>query len=104
MKNKTKIFNLDNINTFTTYDECLEDLILYCILYDVENGFYIDAGGYDPDIMSITKAFYLNGWHGINIEPIPEFHAKCVQFRERDINLNIGVGEKNDNVALFLKR
>ena len=103
IKNKPPIFNLTNLNNFTTYAQCLEDLILYCIFYDTENGFYIDAGGYDPHTMSVTNAFYLNEWRGINIEPIPEYYAKFVQFRERDINLNIGVGEKSDKATLCLR-
>ena len=97
-----KNFVLDIYN-FQTYSQELEDFILYCILYDIENGFYIDVGANDPDTISVTKAFYLKGWHGINIEPLPESYSKLIKVRERDINLNFGAGEKDDNLTFYIQ-
>ena len=91
-----------DIYNFTTYAQCLEDLILYCVLYDVNNGFYLDVGANDPNDITVTKAFYLNGWHGINIEPLPDMYKKLSNDRKRDINLNIGASEKEDKLTLFL--
>ena len=54
---------------FKSFAEYYEDFILYVILLDIKNGFYIDIGAYDPTKISVTKYFYLRGWHGINIEP-----------------------------------
>ena len=45
------------IEHFTSYSEYYEDLILNIILSDIENGFYIDVGAYDPIKVSVTKAF-----------------------------------------------
>ena len=92
-----------NINSFTTYSQYLEDFVLYCIFYDIEKGFYIDVGANSPDSGTVTKAFYLNGWHGINIEPLPEEFSSLKEKRERDINLNIGAGEKEENLTLYAK-
>ena len=89
-----------DIGNFTTYSQCLEDFILYCIFYDIDNGFYIDVGANDPNDISVTKAFYLNGWHGINIEPLPDMLQKLLNYRNKDINLNIGAGEKDDLMPL----
>ena len=89
-----------DIGNFTTYSQCLEDFILYCIFYDIDNGFYIDVGANDPNDISVTKAFYLNGWHGINIEPLPDMFQKLLNYRNKDINLNIGAGEKDDLMPL----
>jgi len=89
-----------DISNFTTYSQCLEDFILYCIFYDIDNGFYIDVGANDPDYISVTKAFYLKGWHGINIEPLPDMFQKLLNYRNKDINLNIGAGEKDDLMPL----
>ena len=55
-----------------TYAQDKEDLILWQILEDVDHGFYIDVGANSPDIYSVTKLFYENGWNGINIEPLPD--------------------------------
>ena len=98
--NKNLVLDIYN---FRTYSQELEDFILYCILYDVENGFYIDVGAFDPNKISVTKAFYIRGWHGINIEPLPEEYSKLVKARIRDINLNYGAGEKDDNLIFYLQ-
>ena len=98
--NKNLVLDIYN---FRTYSQELEDFILYCILYDVENGFYIDVGVFDPNKISVTKAFYIRGWHGINIEPLPEEYSKLVKARIRDINLNYGAGEKDDNLIFYLQ-
>ena len=67
-----KNINLSHeLSNFTSYSQFYEDLILFCIFYEVKNGFYIDVGANDPNIISVTKAFYLRGWYGINIEPLP---------------------------------
>ena len=90
-----------NFYNFTSYSQCLEDFILYCIFYDIDKGFYIDIGANDPNKISVTKAFYLNGWHGINIEPLPEAFSDLLKYRTRDINLNYGAGLKDDNLILY---
>ena len=54
---------------FKSFSEYYEDLILYLMLYNIKEGFYIDIGAFDPTSVSVTKAFYLRGWNGINIEP-----------------------------------
>ena len=89
-----------DITNFITYAQCLEDFILYCILYDIVNGFYIDVGANDPNDISVTKSFYLKGWHGINIEPLPNMYQKLLKYRIRDINLNIGASDKEESLIL----
>ena len=74
--NRININKKLDINSFTTYSQCLEDFILYCVFYDIENGFYIDVGANDPNDISVSKYFYLDGWHGINIEPLPDMYQK----------------------------
>jgi hypothetical protein len=51
----------EEISNFISYSEFFEDLILFCIFYDVKNGFYIDIGANHPDFVTVTKAFYLRG-------------------------------------------
>ena len=97
-KNFTK-----EISNFITYSQFLVDYILFCIFYDIKNGFYIDVGANDPNNISVAKAFYLRGWHGINIEPLPDKYHSLLLNRNRDINLNIGAGNSEGNTTLYLR-
>ena len=49
-----------------SYAQDKEDLILADILKDVKEGFYVDVGANSPTVYSVTKAFYEQGWNGIN--------------------------------------
>jgi FkbM family methyltransferase len=82
------------------YSQNREDLVLAAFFPDVQKGFYVDVGGYDPDYDSVTKLFYLQGWRGINIEPQPSGYQKFQDERKRDINLNIGISNTNGELKL----
>ena len=86
---------------FESYAQFLEDLVLYCALKDVDKGFYIDVGASDPTQLSVTKFFYDRGWHGINIEPLPDKCALLAEKRPRDINLCVGLGSKRGKLEIF---
>jgi len=96
--NKPKI----RLSDFYSYSQYQEDLILYILLYDIENGFYIDVGAFDPIKVSVTKAFYLRGWTGINIEPQPDKKDLFDKDRPKDINLQLAIGEKKGNVEFYI--
>ena len=50
---------------------------------------------FDPFRFNNTASMHQEGCRGINIEPHPEMYARLQKFRERDIDLNIGiVGKK----------
>jgi len=72
------------------------------VFYDIENGFYIDIGANDPNIISVTKNLYIRGWYGINIEPLPDKYQALTKYRNRDINLQIGVGKIKGNATFYL--
>jgi len=86
-----KYYYHDALRSHSQYNE---DLIIDAILKCKEKGIYVDVGANHPDQLSNTKRFYDRGWHGINIEPNPRAYEVFRTKRERDINLNIGVGEK----------
>jgi FkbM family methyltransferase len=65
----------------TSYAQNFEDVMLWRALWDVENGYYIDVGAWDPVVDSVSKAFYEHGWRGIHVEPLPEFAEKIQQDR-----------------------
>jgi FkbM family methyltransferase len=87
--------------TFISYAQNFEDVMLWRALKHVENGFYIDVGASDPEADSVTKAFYDRGWHGINVEPLPEYHRRLGDERPRDINLPIAAGDNDGELSLF---
>ena len=86
--------------TFVSYAQNFEDVMLWRALKNVENGFYIDIGAAWPDEHSVTKAFYQRGWHGINVEPNPEFNAKLCANRPRDINLPIALSDVEGSLIM----
>ena len=86
---------------FPSYAQYNEDIILLALLHDVENGFYVDVGANYPIIDSVTKLFYQHGWRGINIEPIPALYDQLKDDRPEDVNLNIGIGEKNNKITFY---
>jgi FkbM family methyltransferase len=76
-------------------------VLLWRVLKQVKNGFYIDVGANDPVEHSVTKAFYERGWYGINIEPMPEFFARFEAERPRDINLSIAAGASDGELTMY---
>jgi FkbM family methyltransferase len=58
------------------------------------SGFYIDVGAWEPERDSVTKWFYDRGWCGINVEPVPYYHALLERERPRDVNLCVAVTDR----------
>ena len=77
-----------------SYAQNREDIILSGFFKNIEKGFYVDVGANHPELDSVTKIFYDKGWSGINIEPIKSLYEKLLSERPRDINLNIGISDK----------
>ena len=84
-----------------TYSLDFEDLILFAMLHEIRDGFYIDVGANDPSINSVTKIFYARGWSGINIEPLRSRCKLLEEFRPRDINLCVGIGSEPGEMFLY---
>ncbi|MFN9407431.1 MAG: FkbM family methyltransferase [Dolichospermum sp.] len=88
-------------NTFISYAQNSEDVLLNRLFKYKTRGFYIDVGALHPTFDSVTKAFYDRGWSGINIEPIKELFNVFEKERPRDINLNIAVSNLEGNLEFF---
>jgi FkbM family methyltransferase len=84
-----------------SYAQNFEDVILRRVFHNRTSGFYIDVGAMDPVVDSVTKFFYDQGWCGINIEPNEFFFRKLLAERERDISLNIALGDREENRTLY---
>lgn len=86
---------------FVSYAQNFEDVMLWRALQHVSQGFYIDVGANDPEMDSVTKAFYDRGWHGINVEPVPQWFARLEQERPRDVNLQVAVGAEAGEMVFY---
>jgi len=78
-----------------------EDKVLLRLLGECSNGFYIDVGANDPLTSSNTHSFYLKGWRGIDIEPIPELAAKLRAEHSENIVLECAVGAVGCRATLY---
>lgn len=87
------------------YSKSGEDAILFNLFYNKlanrAKGFYVDIGAHHPTFQSNTFLFYKNGWSGINIDADPDSINQLAKNRKRDINLNIGVGEKSSSLTFY---
>lgn len=83
-----------------------EDAILQHLFHkklsNKKKGFFVDIGAYHPHHHSNTFFFYLNGWSGINIDPSPGSMILFNKTRPRDINLEIGISDKNESLTYYL--
>lgn len=87
--------------SFISYAQNFEDVMLWRALQHVPQGFYIDVGANDPEVDSVTKAFYDRGWQGINIEPVPQWFMRLEQERPRDVNLQVAVGAEAGEMVFY---
>ena len=85
----------------TYYSQSYEDYILGYVFKDHEHGFYVDVGANDPDDSSVTKYFYLAGWRGINIEPIPELVEKLNKSRPEDTNEGVAISDRPGELPFY---
>lgn len=81
-----------------------EDLIIDYIfkLRGISHPSYIDIGANHPFYLSNTAHFYLKGCRGINIEANPNLIINFSKFRDEDINLNCGVGIREEELDFFI--
>ena len=86
---------------FISYAQNLEDVMLWRALKHIKQGFYIDVGANDPVLDSVTKHFYEQGWHGINIEPLQQHFLDLLKQRPHDINLKLAVGARAGHLRLW---
>src|SRR5258706_10238146 len=84
-----------------SYSQNGEDVILRRIFGDKKIGFYIDIGASHPEFLSVTKHFYDQGWHGINVDPLKKSIDLFTKDRPRDLNLNLAIDCENGAHEFF---
>ena len=78
-----------------------EDLEIVKILKNIDNGFYVDAGGFHPLDRNNTYLLYKKNWRGINID-LSEFSIDLFNFiRPEDININVAVANEDGEVNFY---
>jgi FkbM family methyltransferase len=87
--------------SFISYAQNFEDVMLHRALARVPQGFYVDVGAGEPNVESVTRAFYEGGWRGINVEPLVSVFDRIQLARERDINLNVAVTDSVGEATFF---
>ncbi|HRJ05923.1 MAG TPA: FkbM family methyltransferase [Candidatus Saccharibacteria bacterium] len=90
----------DTLKDRVYYAQNREDLILESFFINEKKGFYVDVGACHPHVASVTKRFYQKGWKGINIEPQTNLYGLFELERPRDLNLNIGISNKQSTIKL----
>ena len=102
------MFNLRKKNAASnfkkSYSQCGEDLLIQYIftLRGIAKPSYLDIGANDPFFISNTALFYEKGSRGINIEANPQLAAKFAIARPQDINLNIGISDKEEELNFYI--
>jgi FkbM family methyltransferase len=91
-------------NRKDSYSQCGEDLIVKFIFdsIGVVNPSYIDIGAHHPEYLSNTALFYKTGSKGINIEPDLNLFQRFLSHRKGDINLQIGISDKEEVLNLHV--
>ena len=89
-----------------SYSQCGEDLLVQYIfgLRGIARPSYIDIGAHHPFFINNTAIFYERGSRGINIEANPELIDAFSMHRPDDINLNIGIGDKEGELNFYVMK
>ena len=86
---------------FVSYAQNREDVVLHRALGDLTTGRYIDVGANDPEIDSISRAFYDAGWRGITIEPMHDLAEKHRAERPGDLLVEGVVTERSGDTLVL---
>lgn len=78
-----------------------EEIYLKALFANKEKGFYVDIGANHPLRFSNTRWAYERGWNGINIEPDEQCYELLKRMRTRDINLNVGISQADEDKEFY---
>jgi FkbM family methyltransferase len=78
-----------------------EDRMLSDFFKGQKRGFYVDIGAHDPRRLSNTYLFYLMGWRGLVIDPLPGMQQRFRAVRPRDTALELGVAAERGTLTYY---
>ena len=95
---KLKSFRFVNkiFGTTFTFSADGEDIIIRKFLSGIKKGFYIDLGAHNYKDGSNTYYFYLLGWSGICVDPLPGVKNEFTRNRPKDIFLEKAIVPSKD--------
>lgn len=105
-RNKTKnglqkIARPARTQSMISYAQQFEDVILWRALKHVKAGAYVDIGANDPILDSVSLHFYLHGWRGVHVEPMPEYAQRLRESRPDELVLEAAIGADEGEITLF---
>lgn len=83
-----------------SYAQNAEDILLDRIFGD-HVGTFVDVGACYPTIHNNTYFFYLRGWRGVSIEPLPWLRPAFEEKRPEDLNLSVAAGEAEGEMPFY---
>ena len=83
-----------------SYAQNGEDVLLDR-LFGAHVGTYMDIGACHPIYHNNAYFFYLRGWRGVNVEPIPWLHSYFEEHRPEDLNLAVAAGASDGDLPFF---
>ena len=69
--------------------------------HDVNDGFYVDVGAFDPIWASNTLNLENIGWSGINVDASPTRLAAFFAMRPWENSVNSAIGDESQYVTLY---
>ena len=87
--------------TFVSYAQNFEDVVLWRALQHVPRGRYLDVGAQDPEMDSVSLAFYKAGWRGIHVDPIPTNAERLRRARPDETVIEAAVTDAVGPVPFF---
>jgi FkbM family methyltransferase len=89
---------------YITYAQAGEDLIIANIFakLGIDLPSYLDVGAHHPKNISNTALFYKRGSRGVNVEANANLMKAFALLRPDDINVNVGVADRNGTMTLFM--
>ena len=97
-----KLYRMKKFNSFISNSAFGEEILVNRLLQKFSKGFFVDVGAYNPIIGSLTNQLYKKGWNGINIDAMPGCIKLFNKLRPRDINLELGIGKKNEIINFYV--
>lgn len=87
-----------------SYSQSGEDRIVKLLfeILKVSRPSYLDIGAHHPTHYSNSAIFYAAGSRGVNIEPDKALIGNFLRDRPEDINLNVGVGDRNEERDFYV--
>ncbi len=83
-----------------SFAQNFEDVLLNRCFSELPSGFYVDVGAAAPAAHSVSLNFYLKGWRGLNVEPIPERAQELRWARPRDIVVEAAASDREGRFVL----